>query len=272
MRFSAGTFHTSEDFFTYLRDTFDTLYAEGEAGSPKMMSVGLHCRLVGRPGRIKGLADFLAHIQSKPDVWIATRGDIAAHWRARHPAPADRRPPHHAPEGRLRPALRQHLRALPLDRRARLRPRARPRPRHRRRPRQRPRPHLPLRHPGRTPRRPQSPPRPRRQAGGRQTPHRRIHRRAGRRRPRLPHRRRAHPLHRAQRRLPGQVRLPLHHRRARPRQGAHPAGLRDPRRQRPRPGARHRLRPGRAHRAPPSQGHAAMKDAPAKPLPRYWAP
>ncbi len=88
MRFSAGTLTTSEDFYTYLRDTFDTLYAEGEAGSPKMMSVGLHCRLVGRPGRIKGLADFLAHIQSKPGVWIATRGDIAAHWRARHPAPA----------------------------------------------------------------------------------------------------------------------------------------------------------------------------------------
>ncbi len=88
MRFSAGTFHTSEDFFTYLRDTFDTLYAEGEAGSPKMMSVGLHCRLVGRPGRIKALADFLAHIRSKPNVWIATRGDIAEHWRTRHPAPA----------------------------------------------------------------------------------------------------------------------------------------------------------------------------------------
>ena len=66
MRFSAGTFNTSEDFFTYLRDTFDILYAEGEAGSPKMMSVGLHCRLVGRPGRIKGLADFLDYIQPSP--------------------------------------------------------------------------------------------------------------------------------------------------------------------------------------------------------------
>jgi OHCU decarboxylase len=88
MRFSAGTLTTAEDFYTYLRDTFDTLYAEGEAGSPKMMSVGLHCRLVGRPGRIKALADFLAHIRSKPNVWIATRGDIAEHWRTRHPAPA----------------------------------------------------------------------------------------------------------------------------------------------------------------------------------------
>jgi chitin deacetylase len=88
MRFSAGTFTTAEDFYTYLRDTFDVLYAEGEAGRPKMMSVGLHCRLVGRPGRIKGLADFLTHIGKRPGVWVATRGEIAAHWRARHPAPA----------------------------------------------------------------------------------------------------------------------------------------------------------------------------------------
>jgi OHCU decarboxylase len=88
MRFSAGTFHTSEDFFTYLRDTFDTLHAEGEAGTPKMMSVGLHCRLAGRPGRSKGLADFLAHVRQRGGAWIATRAEIAAHWRARHPAPA----------------------------------------------------------------------------------------------------------------------------------------------------------------------------------------
>lgn len=88
MRFSAGTLTTSEDYYAYLRDSFDVLYAEGEEGSPKMMSVGLHCRLVGRPGRIKGLADFLAHIRKRPGVWIATRGEIAAHWRARHPAPA----------------------------------------------------------------------------------------------------------------------------------------------------------------------------------------
>jgi OHCU decarboxylase len=87
MRFSAGTFHNAEDYFTYLRDTFDVLHAEGEAGRPKMMSLGLHCRLVGRPGRIKGLADFIDHVQAKGGAWIATRADIAAHWRARHPAP-----------------------------------------------------------------------------------------------------------------------------------------------------------------------------------------
>lgn len=86
MRFSAGTLATSADFFTYLRDTFDVLYAEGAAGSPKMMSVGLHCRLVGRPGRVKALMDFLDHIAAKPGVWVATRGEIAAHWAARHPA------------------------------------------------------------------------------------------------------------------------------------------------------------------------------------------
>ena len=91
MRFSAGTFHNSGDYFTYLRDTFDVLHAEGEAGAPKMMSVGLHCRLVGRPGRIKALADFIDHVQARGG-WIATRADIAAHWRTRHPAPpiADR--------------------------------------------------------------------------------------------------------------------------------------------------------------------------------------
>jgi OHCU decarboxylase len=88
MRFSAGTFHNAEDYFVYLRDTFDVLYAEGEAGSPKMMSVGLHCRLVGRPGRIKGLADFIDHVQARGRAWIATRGAIAAHWARRHPAPA----------------------------------------------------------------------------------------------------------------------------------------------------------------------------------------
>jgi len=88
MRFSAGSFHNSEDYFAYMRDTFDVLYDEGVAGSPKMMTLGLHCRLIGRAGRIKGLIDFINHIQSKGGAWIATRGDIAAHWRSRFPAPA----------------------------------------------------------------------------------------------------------------------------------------------------------------------------------------
>jgi len=86
MRFAtAQGFNTSEQFFTYLRDSFDTLYAEG-AEAPKMMSVGLHCRLAGRPGRIAGLKRFLDHVQAHEKVWICRRIDIARHWRQVHPA------------------------------------------------------------------------------------------------------------------------------------------------------------------------------------------
>jgi allantoinase len=82
-------FSTGEEFFTYLRDAFDVLYAEG-AERPRMMSVGLHMRLVGRPGRFAALQRFLDHVQKHPDVWICRRVDIARHWIARHPyMPAD---------------------------------------------------------------------------------------------------------------------------------------------------------------------------------------
>lgn len=88
MRFAtAQGFNTGEHFFTYLRDTFDALYAEG-AAAPKMMSVGLHCRLVGRPGRIAALSRFLDHVAAHDGVWLARRIDIARHWTARHPADA----------------------------------------------------------------------------------------------------------------------------------------------------------------------------------------
>ncbi|TFZ59061.1 allantoinase PuuE [Methylorubrum sp. Q1] len=88
MRFAtAQGFNTGEHFFTYLRDSFDALYAEG-AAAPKMMSVGLHCRLVGRPGRIAALARFLDHVAAHDGVWLARRIDIARHWTARHPAEA----------------------------------------------------------------------------------------------------------------------------------------------------------------------------------------
>ena len=87
MRFAtAQGFNTSDQFYAYLRYSFDTLYAEGET-APKMMSVGLHCRLAGRPGRIAGLRRFLDHVQSQDKVWICRRVDIARHWRAVHPAP-----------------------------------------------------------------------------------------------------------------------------------------------------------------------------------------
>ena len=79
-------FATGEDFFVYLRDSFDLLYAEGER-APKMMSVGLHCRLTGRPGRAASLACFLDYIGGFDGVWVATRLDIARHWHREH-APA----------------------------------------------------------------------------------------------------------------------------------------------------------------------------------------
>jgi len=83
MRFaSAQGFNTGEHFFTYLKDSFDTLYAED---SPKMMSVGLHCRIAGRPGRAGAVAKFLDYVLQHEKVWVARRIDIARHWLAEHP-------------------------------------------------------------------------------------------------------------------------------------------------------------------------------------------
>ena len=76
---------TGDDFFRYLLDTFEQLYDEGET-SPKLMNVGLHTRIVGRPGRARALARFLDHVAGMPDVWITTRAEIARHWIAEHPA------------------------------------------------------------------------------------------------------------------------------------------------------------------------------------------
>lgn len=81
----------AEPFFRYMRDTFDTLYAEGDPKGldrPKMMSIGLHCRMVGRPGRFTALRRFLDHIARHPDVWVCRRIDIARHWIAHHPVDA----------------------------------------------------------------------------------------------------------------------------------------------------------------------------------------
>ncbi|GGF39880.1 allantoinase [Williamsia phyllosphaerae] len=78
-------FATGDDFHTYIRDAFDVLYAEGVAGAPKMLSIGLHCRLVGRPARIAALERLCDHIQSHERVWITRRIDIARHWHAHHP-------------------------------------------------------------------------------------------------------------------------------------------------------------------------------------------
>lgn len=85
MRFAAAQgFNTGEHFYTYLKDAFDTLYAEG-AESPKMLSIGLHCRIVGRPGRIAGLEKFIRYVKEHDKVWLCRRIDIARHWHEHHP-------------------------------------------------------------------------------------------------------------------------------------------------------------------------------------------
>jgi putative urate catabolism protein len=89
MRFSLPQgFSQGDDFFTYLRDSFDVLYAEGNPGGlnrPKMLSIGMHCRLLGRPGRLRALQSFLDHVQQHDKVWICRRIDIARHWKQTHP-------------------------------------------------------------------------------------------------------------------------------------------------------------------------------------------
>jgi len=85
MRFAVSPgFSTATQFFEYLRDSFDLLYAEG-ADTPRMMSIGMHGRLLGRPGRMVALQRFLDHVQKHERVWVCRRLDIARHWRERHP-------------------------------------------------------------------------------------------------------------------------------------------------------------------------------------------
>ena len=85
MRFAAlQGFNSGDQFFCYLKDAFDTLYEEG-AKSPKMMSIGLHCRLVGRPGRFASLKRFLDYVLKHDKTWVCRRIDIARHWHQRHP-------------------------------------------------------------------------------------------------------------------------------------------------------------------------------------------
>ncbi|MDM0056497.1 allantoinase PuuE [Variovorax fucosicus] len=85
MRFvQAQGFNTGDHFFNYLKDSFDALYAEGET-APKMMSIGMHCRLLGKPGRIGALQRFLDHVQKHDRVWVCRRIDIAQHWKKVHP-------------------------------------------------------------------------------------------------------------------------------------------------------------------------------------------
>lgn len=93
MRFAtAPGYIEGEQFFQYLKDSFDVLYAEGEAGAAKMFSIGLHCRLIGRPGKIAGLQRFLDYAQGHDGVWFARRLDLARHWAATHPPQRRERP------------------------------------------------------------------------------------------------------------------------------------------------------------------------------------
>jgi OHCU decarboxylase len=86
MRFAAVQgFNSGDQFFAYLKDAFDVLYAEGKAGAPKMLNIGLHCRLVGRPGRAASLQRFIDYVKSHEKVWLARRIDIAEHWKRTHP-------------------------------------------------------------------------------------------------------------------------------------------------------------------------------------------
>ena len=90
MRFaSMQGFNTGDHFFDYLKDAFDVLYAEGDPNGqnrPKLLNIGMHCRILGRPARFKGLQRFLDHVQQHDKVWVCRRIDIARHWAATHPA------------------------------------------------------------------------------------------------------------------------------------------------------------------------------------------
>lgn len=89
MKYASGAgFPSGTQFYDYIRDAFDTLYAEGERGAPKMLSIGLHCRIAGRPARTASLERLLDHIQSHEKVWITRRVDIARHWQQTHPPTA----------------------------------------------------------------------------------------------------------------------------------------------------------------------------------------
>ena len=93
MRFAIQAGYTNGDQFeSYLKDSFDYLYQEGTEGAPKILSIGLHCRLIGRPGRAAALRRAIEHFQSHPDVWFATRLEIAEHWAKQNPAPQIARP------------------------------------------------------------------------------------------------------------------------------------------------------------------------------------
>ena len=99
MRFASPQgFNAGGQFYNYLKDSFDALYEEGVEGAPKMLSIGLHCRLIGRPGRIQSLKRFMEYAQGHKDVWFAKRIEIAQHWHEHHAAPANAPRPSEMPQ------------------------------------------------------------------------------------------------------------------------------------------------------------------------------
>ena len=82
---AASGFNTASGFEEYLKTAFNVLYAEGKEGMPKMMTIALHCRISGKPGRFAAVQNFVRYIASKPDVWVTTRRDIAIHYREKFP-------------------------------------------------------------------------------------------------------------------------------------------------------------------------------------------
>jgi peptidoglycan/xylan/chitin deacetylase (PgdA/CDA1 family) len=85
LQFKPPGFTAPDAFFEYLKNAFDVLYQEGKEGAPKMMSIGLHCRIVGRPGRAAALAKFLDYVAQHKDVWVCTRQEISQHWHSKFP-------------------------------------------------------------------------------------------------------------------------------------------------------------------------------------------
>ena len=127
MRFATPQgFNSGDQFFTYLKDSFDTLYDEGRAGRGGMMSIGLHCRLIGRPGRAAALQRFINYIKGHDRVWIARRIDIARHWRQVHPYQAPALRPSRMDRDAFVGKFRWYFRAFALGRGARLHAGARP--------------------------------------------------------------------------------------------------------------------------------------------------
>ncbi len=213
MRFATPQgFNSGDQFFAYLKDSFDTLYAEGQAGRPRMMSIGLHCRLVGRPGRAAALKRFIDYVKDHEKAWLARRIDIARHWQENHPyKPAAMRPSRMTKDDFVK-AFGGVFEHSPWIAERAYESGTWPRPRHGGRPAQRAGANIPIRRRSGKARRSQRASRSRRQACGGKAPDPGIDRRTGFRRSRRAHRRTAQTLLRIERSLCRPLWISLHHR------------------------------------------------------------